>query len=71
MKTDFASTLTAEAGLNADAAFPLVMLGLGLLGLHELGTGTRRWWAKLRAPATNWRTWLNLARFVGFVLVGA
>jgi len=37
-------TLTAEAGLNDGAAFPFVMLGLGLLGLHELGTGTWRWW---------------------------
>jgi len=37
-------TLTGEAGLNDGAAFPFVMLGLGLLGLHELGTGTWRWW---------------------------
>ena len=36
--------LTGEAGLNDGAAFPFVMLGLGLMGLHELGTGTWRWW---------------------------
>lgn len=37
-------TLTGEAGLNDGAAFPFVMLGLGLLGLHELGDGAWRWW---------------------------
>src|SRR5579859_6465308 len=36
--------LTGEAGLNDGAAFPFVMLGLGLLGLHELGAGAWRWW---------------------------
>ncbi len=35
--------LTGEAGLNDGAAFPFVMLGLGLLGLHELGVGGWRW----------------------------
>ena len=32
-------SLTGEAGLNDGTAFPFVMLGLGLLGLHELGAG--------------------------------
>ena len=36
--------LTGEGGLNDGTAFPLVMLGLGLLGLHELGSGGWRWW---------------------------
>ena len=36
-------TLTCEAGLNDGSAFPFVMLGLGLLGLHELGTLGSRW----------------------------
>lgn len=40
--------LTGEGGLNDGTAFPLVMLGLGLLGLHELGFdaggGFWRWW---------------------------
>ena len=36
--------LTGEGGLNDGTAFPLVMLGLGLLGLHELGEGGWRWW---------------------------
>ena len=38
-------SLTAEGGLNDGAAFPLVMLGLGLLGLHDLGAGLWRWLA--------------------------
>ena len=37
--------LTGEAGLNDGTAFPFVMLGLGLLGLHDLGAGWWRWWA--------------------------
>lgn len=37
--------LTAEAGLNDGAAFPFVMLGVGLLGLHEVGDWGWRWFA--------------------------
>ena len=36
-------SLTGEAGLNDGAAFPFVMLGLGLLGLHELGAAGWKW----------------------------
>src|SRR3954467_3690766 len=35
--------LTGEAGLNDGTAFPLVLLGLGLLGLHEIGSFGWRW----------------------------
>lgn len=35
--------LTCEAGMNDGSAFPFVMLGLGLLGLHDLGAGGSRW----------------------------
>ena len=48
-------TLTCEAGMNDGTAFPFVMLGLGLLGLHELGELGWRWilvdvlWATLGA----------------------
>ena len=38
-------SLTGEGGLNDGAAFPFVMLGLGLLGLHDLGTAGWRWLA--------------------------
>jgi NhaP-type Na+/H+ or K+/H+ antiporter len=37
-------TLTGEAGLNDGTAFPFVMLGLGLMGLHDLGSSWTRWW---------------------------
>lgn len=36
-------TLTCEAGMNDGSAFPFVMLGMGLLGLHELGDFGLRW----------------------------
>ena len=38
-------SLTGEGGLNDGTAFPFVMLGLGLLGLSDLGTGGWRWLA--------------------------
>jgi sodium/hydrogen antiporter len=37
-------SLAAEGGLNDATAYPFVLLGLGLLGLHELGPGMTRWW---------------------------
>lgn len=36
--------LTGEAGLNDGTAFPFVMLGLGLSGVHQLGDFWWRWW---------------------------
>jgi sodium/hydrogen antiporter len=36
-------SLTGEGGLNDGTAFPFVMLGLGLLGLHEIGALGWRW----------------------------
>ena len=50
-------TLTCEAGMNDGSAFPFVMLGLGLLGVHELGDFGWRWvmidviWATVAAIA--------------------
>ncbi|MBL39007.1 MAG: sodium:proton antiporter [Xanthomonadales bacterium] len=56
--------LTCEAGINDGSAFPFVMLGLGLLGLHDLGDAGSRWlvvdvlWATLAGigigVATGW-----------------
>lgn len=37
--------LTGEAGINDGMAFPFVMLGLGLLGVHDIGAAGWRWWA--------------------------
>ena len=39
------SSLTAEGGINDGTAFPVVMLALGALGLHEVGTLGWRWLA--------------------------
>jgi NhaP-type Na+/H+ or K+/H+ antiporter len=36
-------SLSGEAGLNDGAALPLVLLGMGLLGLHELGPAGSAW----------------------------
>jgi NhaP-type Na+/H+ or K+/H+ antiporter len=36
-------SLTGEAGLNDGTAFPFVMLGLGLMGIHEIGEYGWRW----------------------------
>lgn len=38
--------LSCEAGLNDGSAFPFVMLGLGLLGLHDLGDFGLQWFFK-------------------------
>jgi NhaP-type Na+/H+ or K+/H+ antiporter len=38
-------SLSAEGGLNDGTAFPFVMLGLGLMGLHDLGSSGWRWLA--------------------------
>jgi NhaP-type Na+/H+ or K+/H+ antiporter len=37
-------SLSGEGGLNDGAAFPFVMLALGVMGLHPLGDNTWRWW---------------------------
>nr|MDP2190071.1 cation:proton antiporter [Rhodoferax sp.] len=61
-------TLTCEAGMNDGSAFPFVMLGLGLLGLHELGDWGLRWfvvdvlWATLGGMAIGIVAGVALAR---------
>lgn len=59
--------LTGEAGLNDGAAFPFVMLGLGLLGVHELGEGGWRWIAidLVWAVAAGLATGIVLGTLVG------
>jgi sodium/hydrogen antiporter len=62
--------LTGEAGLNDGIAFPFVMLGLGLLGLHELGDYGWRWvavdvvWAVSAGLATGWMMGMAVGRLV-------
>jgi sodium/hydrogen antiporter len=61
-------TLTCEAGMNDGSAFPFVMLGLGLLGLHELGESGLRWalvdvlWATVAGIAVGVTSGAALAR---------
>lgn len=40
-----AFSLAGEGGLNDGAAFPFFALGLGLLGMHDLGPAALRWWS--------------------------
>ncbi len=68
-------TLTCEAGMNDGSAFPFVMLGLGLLGVHELGEFGWRWalvdvvWATLAAIAIGTLGGAALGR-IGWMLRG-
>lgn len=69
--------LTGEAGFNDGSAFPFVMLGLGMLGLHEVGDGYWRWWLVDLIWATvaglgfgwigGWMTGHVLHRFRGYL----
>ncbi|HSO44041.1 MAG TPA: sodium:proton antiporter [Rhodoferax sp.] len=62
-------TLTCEAGMNDGSAFPFVMLGLGLLGLHDLGDSGLRWvlvdvlWATAAGIAIGVASGVALARW--------
>jgi NhaP-type Na+/H+ or K+/H+ antiporter len=42
-RDQFRFIVTCEAGMNDGSAFPFVMLGLGLLGLHNLGEMGVHW----------------------------
>jgi len=69
-------TLTCEAGMNDGSAFPFVVLGMGLLGLHELGEFGVRWalvdvlWATAAGIAIGVISGAALAR-LGWKLRGA
>ncbi len=66
-------SLTGEAGLNDGTAFPFVMLGLGLLGLHELGELGWRWlavdvaWAVAGGLAVGTLLGMAVGRFILFL----
>ena len=49
--------LTGEGGLNDGTAFPFIMLGLGLLGLHELGDSSSFLDVVGLTGFTGWRWW--------------
>ena len=62
--------LTCEAGMNDGSAFPFVMLGMGLLGLHEIGENGARWvlfdvlWATAAGIAVGVIAGILLARLI-------
>jgi sodium/hydrogen antiporter len=66
-------SLTGEGGLNDGAAFPFVMLALGVLGLHELGPYGLRWWsidvawATLGGLALGWALGLVFSKVVVYL----
>lgn len=68
-------SLAGEGGLNDGAAFPFVMLGLGLLGVHDLGPGLVRWWmqdllwATLGGAAIGWALGALMGRLVVYLRV--
>lgn len=57
-------SLAGEGGLNDGTAYPLVMLGLGLLGVHPLGKHMLHWW-------TLEFLWSTVAGLVVGALLGA
>jgi NhaP-type Na+/H+ or K+/H+ antiporter len=63
-------SLTGEAGLNDGSATPLVLLGLGLLGHHDLGALGWRWltfdvlWAVVGGLAIGWLLGMLVGRLV-------
>lgn len=62
--------LSAEGGLNDGVAFPFVLLGLGLLGLHDLGPYGVRWigidlvWAIAGGIGSGWLAALAIGKIV-------
>jgi NhaP-type Na+/H+ or K+/H+ antiporter len=63
--------LTGEAGLNDGTAFPFVMLGLGLLGLHpDDEAGFLGLWAKGEFNLLAWLGWDLLWAVTAGLLVG-
>ena len=65
--------LSGEAGLNDGTAFPFVMLGLGMLGLHELGPHGTRWllvdvvWATAGGLMIGWLLGTGVSRWVVYL----
>jgi NhaP-type Na+/H+ or K+/H+ antiporter len=65
--------LTGEGGLNDGTAYPFAMLGLGLMGLHELGDWGREWvlgdllWASVAGLAAGALLGLAIGKLVLFL----
>ncbi|MFT4937965.1 MAG: NhaP-type Na+/H+ or K+/H+ antiporter [Paraglaciecola sp.] len=69
-RDDLRFNLTCEAGMNDGSTFPFVMLGLGLLGLHELGDNGVIWilqdllWATVAGIALGVLSGVSLAHLI-------
>lgn len=61
--------LTCEAGMNDGSAFPFIMLGLGLLGLHELGDSGIDWFVHDLIGATFGAVLIGLIAGVSLALL--
>lgn len=65
--------LTGEAGLNDGTAFPFIMLGLGILGTHEIGAFGWRWiavdliWATTAGICCGWVAGYLISRLAVWV----
>jgi NhaP-type Na+/H+ or K+/H+ antiporter len=65
--------LTGEGGLNDGTAFPFVLLGLGLLGLHDMGALGMRWlavdvlWSTGAGLGVGWLLGLAVGQLVLFL----
>jgi NhaP-type Na+/H+ or K+/H+ antiporter len=72
-KDNLRYALTGEAGLNDGAAFPFIMLGLGLLGVHQLGDFGWRWlaidllWATVAGIGCGWLSGYLISRLAVWV----
>ena len=66
-------TLTGEAGLNDGTAFPFVLLGLALVGAHDIGAFGWKWlvkdilWASGVGLATGWVLGWSVGRLVVYM----
>jgi NhaP-type Na+/H+ or K+/H+ antiporter len=66
-------TLTGEGGMNDGIAFPFVLLGLGLLGLGDIGTLGTRWlavdivWAAVSGLSLGWLCGKAIGHLVLFI----
>jgi NhaP-type Na+/H+ or K+/H+ antiporter len=63
-------TLTSEAGMNDGTAFPFVMLGMALLGLHHVGNFGLNWLLVDVLWATSAGIFIGIAAGIGLAHLG-
>ncbi len=66
-------TLTCEAGMNDGSAFPFVILGMGLLGLHKIGLLGWQWlffdvvWATVAGVVIGWVAGYGFGKLISMI----